>query len=111
MSRCQPDMARKPRTCICQRCSITFPLLLLRRFGYRILGKYILRNFSPGALFLLLRLPIFLRGAFFGLYLRPRALVTTEPTPTGSIMLTLVPIVLGFQLLLQAIVLDIPETP
>jgi glycosyltransferase involved in cell wall biosynthesis len=90
---------------------ITFPPLLLRRFIYRIFQKYILRNFSPVALFLLLGLPIFLWGAFFGLYLWAHALMTTEPTPTGSIMLALVPIVLGFQLLLQAIVLDIQETP
>ena len=90
---------------------IAFPPLLLRRFGYRIFQKYILRNFSPVALFLLLGLPIFLWGAFFGLYLWAHALITNEPTLTGSIMLALVPIVLGFQLLLQAIVLDIQETP
>ena len=93
------------------RVLIAFPPLLLRRFGYRIFQKYILRNFSPIALFLLLGLPIFLWGAFFGLYLWARAFITAEPTPTGSIMLALVPIVLGFQLLLQAIVLDIQETP
>jgi dolichol-phosphate mannosyltransferase len=90
---------------------ITFPALLLRRFMYRILHKYILRNFSPVALFFLLGLPIFLCGAFFGLYLWARSMITGEPTPTGSIMLALVPIVLGFQLVLQAIVLDIQETP
>jgi glycosyltransferase involved in cell wall biosynthesis len=93
------------------RVLIAFPPLLLRRFGYRIFQKYILRNFSPVALFLVLGLPIFLWGAFFGLYLWARVLWTAEPTPTGSIMLALVPIVLGFQLLLQAIVLDIQETP
>jgi hypothetical protein len=32
-------------------------------------------------------------------------------TPTGTIMLSLLPMILGFQLLLQAIVLDIQETP
>jgi dolichol-phosphate mannosyltransferase len=89
----------------------TFPALLLRRFAHRVLHKYILRNFSPVALFLLLGLPIFLCGSLFGLYLWARVLITGEATPTGSIMLALVPIVLGFQLLLQAIVLDIQETP
>jgi glycosyltransferase involved in cell wall biosynthesis len=89
----------------------TFPALLFGRFAYRIVQKYILRNFSPVALFLLLGLPIFLCGVVFGLYLWARAMITGEATPTGSIMLALVPIVLGFQLLLQAIVLDIQETP
>jgi glycosyltransferase involved in cell wall biosynthesis len=90
---------------------ITFPPLLFRRFVYRIVQKYILRSFSPVALFLLLGLPIFLWGSLFGLYLWARTVITGEGTPTGSIMLALVPIVLGFQLLLQAIVLDIQETP
>ena len=90
---------------------LTFPALLVGRFAYRIVQKYILRNFSPIALFLLLGLPIFLWGVFFGLYLWARSMSTGDPTPTGSIMLALVPIVLGFQLLLQAIVLDIQETP
>jgi dolichol-phosphate mannosyltransferase len=89
----------------------TFPPLLLRRFAHRVIQKYILRNFSPVALFLLLGLPMFLLGSLFGLYLWARVVITGEATPTGSIMLALVPIVLGFQLLLQAIVLDIQETP
>jgi len=90
---------------------LTFPALLFGRFAYRIVQKYILRNFSPVALFLLLGLPIFSWGSLYGLYLWARTLITLQPTPTGSIMLALVPIVLGFQLLLQAIVLDIHETP
>ena len=89
----------------------TFPPLLLRRFAYRVIQKYVLRNFSPVALFLLLGLPIFLWGSLFGMYLWARVVITGEATPAGSIMLALVPIVLGFQLLLQAIVLDIHETP
>ena len=89
----------------------TFPPLLLGRLAYRVIQKYVLRNFSPIALFLLLGLPIFLWGSLFGVYLWARVVITGEATPTGSIMLALVPIVLGFQLLLQAIVLDIHETP
>jgi hypothetical protein len=73
---------------------ITFPPLLLRRFLCRIFQKYIL----PVALFLLFGLPIFLWGAFFGLYLWAHALITAT-------------IVLWFQSLLQAIVLETQETP
>jgi len=36
--------------------------------------------------------------------------VTGHATPTGTIMLVLLPLILGFQLLLQAIVLDIQES-
>lgn len=90
---------------------LTFPPLLIRRFIRRVFQKYILRNFSPVALFLLLGLPIFTWGVLFGAYLWTHSMVTGAPTPTGSIMLSLVPIVLGFQLILQAIVLDIQDTP
>lgn len=90
---------------------LSFPPLLIRRFIRRVFQKYILRNFSPVALFLLLGLPLFTWGVLFGAYLWTHSMVTGTPTPTGSIMLSLVPIVLGFQLILQAIVLDIQETP
>jgi hypothetical protein len=71
----------------------------------------VLRNFSPVALFLLLGLPIFLWGSFLARILGAQVLIAGEVPPTGNIMLALVPIVLGFHLLLQAIVLDIQETP
>lgn len=90
---------------------LTFPPLLARRLSYRIVQKYVLRDFSPIALFLLLGLPLFAWGVIFGLYLWVESMVTGQASPTGSIMLSLVPIVLGFQLILQAIVLDIQATP
>jgi glycosyltransferase involved in cell wall biosynthesis len=90
---------------------VTFPFLLLMRFFYRVYQKYILRDFSPIALFLLSGIVLFGWGAGFGLYLWIRSIGSTHLTPTGTIMLSLLPLILGFQLLLQAIVLDIQETP
>jgi glycosyltransferase involved in cell wall biosynthesis len=90
---------------------LTFPWLLLRRFFYRIYQKYVLRDFSPIALFLFLGILLFSWGMFFGVYLWIKTAVTGQPTLTGTIMLSLLPLILGFQLLLQAIVLDIQETP
>lgn len=91
--------------------SLSFPGLLLRRFLFRIYQKYILRDFSPIALFLLLGSLLFGWGFGFGAYLWVHTLRTGIPTPTGTIMLSLLPLILGFQLLIQAIVLDIQETP
>lgn len=90
---------------------VTFPFLLLRRFFRRLYQKYVLRDFSPIALFFLTGLVLFLWGGLFGLYLWIKSNWTGQPTPTGTIMLALLPLILGFQLLLQAIVLDIQETP
>jgi glycosyltransferase involved in cell wall biosynthesis len=89
----------------------TFPFLLLRRFLRRLYEKYVLRDFSPIALFIFLGSLLFAWGTVFGIYLWARTLRTGLPTPTGTIMLALLPLILGFQLLLQAIVLDIQETP
>ena len=89
----------------------TFPLLLLHRFAWRIGVKYVVRDFSPIGLFLLCGVPAFLWGVAYGAYLWMHSYLTGLPTPTGSIMLALVPIVLGFQLILQAVVLDIQATP
>lgn len=91
--------------------SSTFPFLLLRRYFRRIYQRYVLRDFSPIALFLFLGLILFFWGVGFGIYLWIESALTGIATPTGTIMLALLPLILGFQLLLQAIVLDIQETP
>ena len=93
------------------RVGVTFPLRLLRKFFDRIVQKYVLRDFSPIALFLFLGLILFVWGAGLGVYLWARTIITGLPTATGTIMLSLLPLILGFQLILQAIVLDIQESP
>ena len=91
--------------------SMTFPLLLLRRFFRRFYEKYLLRDFSPIALFFFAGLILFGWGVLFGIYLWIETAITRLPTPTGTIMFSVLPLILGFQLLLQAIVLDIQQTP
>ena len=90
---------------------VTFPFLLLRRFFRRLYQKYVLRDFSPIALFMAVGFLLFAWGFVFGVYTWIKSNLTGHPTPTGTIMLALLPLILGFQLLLQAIVLDIHETP
>lgn len=90
---------------------VTFPLLFLPRLWRRVYRKYVLRDFSPIALFLFLGLLLFAWGVGFGAYHWWRSFATGHPTPTGTIMLSVLPLILGFQLILQAVVLDIQETP
>lgn len=89
--------------------SSTFPLLLLRRFFQRIYQKYILRDFSPIALFLCLGLLLLSWGMVFGTYVWIKSAIAQHATPTGTIMLVVLPLIVGFELVLQAIVLDIQE--
>jgi glycosyltransferase involved in cell wall biosynthesis len=90
---------------------LTFPLLLTQRFLRRVYQRYVLRDFSPVALFLFLGFVLFVWGLGFGIYLWVETAITGRATPTGTIMLALLPLILGFQLLLQAVVLDIQNTP
>lgn len=90
---------------------LTFPFLLFKRYIRRIYRKYVLRDFSPIALFLFCGVALFLWGAFFGIYIWIKSYFTQHPTTTGTIMLALLPLILGFQLLLQALVMDMQESP
>src|SRR6201999_148677 len=83
--------------------TLTFTFFFIRRFMRRVYEKSVLRDFSPIALFLLLGVLLFGWGSGFGIYLWVHAIITGIATPTGTIMLSLLPLILGFQLLLQAI--------
>ncbi|MFZ5874871.1 MAG: glycosyltransferase family 2 protein [Nitrospirota bacterium] len=89
----------------------SFPLYLFRRFWYRIYQKYVLRDFSPIAVFLFLGLGFFLWGTGFGVYTWWRSAMTGEIATTGTVMLSVLPFLIGFELLLQAVILDIQTTP
>lgn len=93
------------------KAGITFPLLFIPRFWRRIYQKYILRDFSPIALFLVMGLLLFGWGFIFGAYHWILSVLTNHVATTGTVMLAVLPLILGFQLVLQAIVLDIQETP
>lgn len=90
---------------------VTFPWLLLRRFLHRIYQKYVLRDFSPIALFLRLGGLLLGWGMGFGVYLWIKSILIHVQTSTGTVMLAVLPLILGFQLVLEAIVLDIREIP
>jgi len=90
---------------------LTFPLLLFRRYLRRVYQKYVLRDFSPIALFLFVGAALFCWGTLFGCYIWIKSYFSQHATSTGTIMLALLPLILGFQLLLQSFVMDIQETP
>jgi glycosyltransferase involved in cell wall biosynthesis len=90
---------------------VTFPLLFIPRFWRRIYQKYVLRDFSPIALFLFAGLLLFAWGVAFGAYHWVLSVLTEHVATTGTVMLSVLPLILGFQLILQALILDIQETP
>jgi glycosyltransferase involved in cell wall biosynthesis len=88
-----------------------FPLRLLDRLRKRIWQRYVVRDFSPVALFLFLGAPLLLAGMAFGGWAWYESAKTGVVSSTGRVMLSVLPIVIGFQLILQAVLLDISSSP
>jgi glycosyltransferase involved in cell wall biosynthesis len=77
-------------------------------FGFfsRIYRKYVLYNFHPVALFLFSGILLMLWGVAFGAWALFQSLGKASAT-TGTVMLSVLPFLMGFQLVLSALVLDI----
>jgi hypothetical protein len=88
-----------------------FPFLLLRAFVRRITLQHFVRDFTPVALFLLTGSALSGFGLVFGISNWIHNAGTGQPTPTGTIILAVLPLLAGFQLLLQAFVMDVGNVP
>jgi glycosyltransferase involved in cell wall biosynthesis len=90
--------------------SLTFPFYLFHRFWYRLYQKYVLRNFSPIGVFYYSGTALLLFGTFKGAAAWATSILYNRLTPTGTVMLAVLPFLVGFQLVLQAIMLEIQES-
>ncbi|MFN8626414.1 MAG: glycosyltransferase family 2 protein [Candidatus Binatia bacterium] len=93
------------------RILVTFPMYLLCGFLTRVWEKYVLRDFSPIAVFWLVGLALLTWGTLFGGATWVHSLATGHAASTGTVMLSVLPFLMGFELVLQAIILEIRETP
>ncbi len=91
--------------------ALEFPFRLIAGLFRRVFWRYVFYDVSPVAVFVLFGLILFLFGAFFGAYHWIVNALYHRATPTGTVILAAVPFILGFQLLLQALVLDIENSP
>jgi len=91
---------------------LQFPPRLVAGFLRRLWVQYFLRDFGVFSVFLVSGSALFAFGAIFGAYhWWLYAWQFRVASPTGTIMLSVLPIILGVQLLLQAIVLDVQNVP
>jgi glycosyltransferase involved in cell wall biosynthesis len=88
-----------------------FPPKLLRGFTRRMVIQYFLRDFSAFSLFLLAGLGFTTFGFLWGAYHWYLSYVHNSFASTGTVMIAVLPIVLGIQFLLQCGVWDIQNTP
>jgi hypothetical protein len=85
-------------------------LTMFSGFWKRIYLKYVLYSFHPVALFLFSGLALTFWGLAFGIWVTSNT-IGPETASTGTVMLAVLPFLMGFQLLLAALVLDILFEP
>jgi dolichol-phosphate mannosyltransferase len=90
---------------------LKFPCLLFRRFCKRIFLKYFVFNFNMASIYTLVGMPMILFGGIFGIYKWVYGVNHHIETPTGTVMLAVLPLFLGVQFILQAISIDINSVP
>ncbi len=88
-----------------------FPPRILKGLMRRVFFKYFVYDFNMASVYILLGLPTFLFGLSLGIIEWIRSIITGEPRSAGTIMLVALPIIVSFQMLLQAIQIDINSIP
>jgi|SRR5688572_20573887 len=90
---------------------LNFPPRLIWGLFRRLFWRYLFYDVSPVAIFALLGLFLVAFGLIFGTYEWITHAIRGVETPAGTVMTAVLPLIFGFQLLLQAVVLDIQASP
>jgi uncharacterized membrane protein len=90
---------------------IEFPAKLAIGLIKRIEYQYFLRDFSAVTLFLITGMIGLLFGSIWGIANWIHGSNIGATASTGTVMIAVLPVILGMQLLLQALVMDIQNTP
>jgi len=85
----------------------TFPQKLFKALLRRIRLRYFIYDFNIGSLYIFFGIPLFFFGLIFGIIKWIHYASLQTATPTGTIMIAVISLVLGFQMLLAAIQYDI----
>lgn len=93
------------------RAAAEFPIRLAAGSCRRVFLKYFVHDFNMASVYILLGVPMFAASVGWGVYEWIQSMVTGEPRTAGTIMLVALPIILSFQMLLQAIQIDISAVP
>jgi glycosyltransferase involved in cell wall biosynthesis len=94
-----------------RRTLVEFPALLIRAFIRRVTFQHFVRDFTPVALFLLAGATTLGVSLIYGYSTWNASAELRQATPPGTIALIGLGVLAGFQLLVQAAVLDIASVP
>ena len=87
-----------------------FPPKILKGLLRRIFYRYFIYDFNMASIYMLLGLPLMLFGLIFGSYEWLLSVRTGVVRSAGTVMLGVFPLIIGFQMLLQAIAIDIQNS-
>jgi hypothetical protein len=93
------------------RVLVEFPVKLFATLLRRLLLRYFLFDFSMVSVYLLTGIPLILFGLIFGSVKWIQYLQLGVPAPTGTVILPTLALILGIQILLSAIELDMNAAP
>jgi len=88
-----------------------FPQKLFTTFLRRLVLKNFIYDFSMGSIYLISGLPLLIFGLIFGIYKWIQYARIGVPAPTGTVMIPTLSVLLGIQLLLSAIEIDLRSIP
>jgi glycosyltransferase involved in cell wall biosynthesis len=89
----------------------SFPLKLLWSLTHRIWWRYFIYDINIVTVFLIIGSLLFFGGGTFGAYRWSQNWGAGHEQSAGTVALAMLPMILGFQMLLQAVVLDMMESP
>ena len=88
-----------------------FPQKLFKTFVRRLILKNFIYDFSMATIYLLTGVPLLLFGLIFGTYKWIQYATARILAPTGTVMLPTLSVLLGIQLLLSAVEIDLRSVP
>lgn len=88
-----------------------FPPKLIMTFMRRLVLKNFIYDFSMGSIYLLTSIPLLIFSLVFGISRWIHYSRLNVPAPTGTVMLPTLSMILGIQLLLSAIEIDLRSVP
>jgi dolichol-phosphate mannosyltransferase len=88
-----------------------FPPKLFLTYLRRLVLKNFIYDFSMASIYFLAGLPLLIFGLIFGIYKWIQYANIGVPAPTGTVMLATLAVLLGIQLLLAAIEIDLRSVP
>ena len=94
-----------------RRAAGEFPPKLVAATWRRIVRQYFIQDFTPVSLFLVAGLVFLLFGVVWGAYHWAESIRFGVAATTGTVMLAVLPVIVGVQLLLQALAQDIGNVP